>query len=265
MSEETPNTPRRVLVAVDASPWGLSALEAAIQLAAALRASLQGVFVEDANLFRLAQLPAVRQIELPHAGAQPLETMRLERTLRAQAETVRRLLAETARRVRVEWSFSVLRGHMVRTTLALAGQADLLVLGCRNPAPRCAGGLDRPSRTGPSRSLLVIYDGSLSSRRAFETAADLAPTPTDQIVFCLVASREGTIADVAARANDDLRRAATAAAVRLVPWEGVARLLRLAQQQATQLLLIGFQNPLLDEDTIATLVHELDCPVALVA
>ena len=42
----------RVLVALDPSPFGLAALEAAIQWAAELQAELQGLFVEDVNLVR---------------------------------------------------------------------------------------------------------------------------------------------------------------------------------------------------------------------
>ena len=43
-------TIRRILVALDASPHSLAALEAASELADALKAELVGIFVEDVNL-----------------------------------------------------------------------------------------------------------------------------------------------------------------------------------------------------------------------
>ena len=59
MSEDTPQKPqmRRILVAVDASPHSLAALDAALRLAADLEAEIIGLFVEDINLLRLAGMP----------------------------------------------------------------------------------------------------------------------------------------------------------------------------------------------------------------
>ena len=47
-------TIRRILVALDASPHSQAALQAASELAAALKAELVGIFVEDVNLLHLA-------------------------------------------------------------------------------------------------------------------------------------------------------------------------------------------------------------------
>ena len=47
----------RILVALDASASGRAALAGAAALAAELQAELLGLFVEDANLLRLASLP----------------------------------------------------------------------------------------------------------------------------------------------------------------------------------------------------------------
>ncbi|MBK7177644.1 MAG: universal stress protein [Chloroflexi bacterium] len=61
---------QRILVALDASPHSLAALEAAIDLAERLDAELQGLFVEDINLLRLAQLPFARELRYPLPGSQ---------------------------------------------------------------------------------------------------------------------------------------------------------------------------------------------------
>ncbi len=50
-------TIRRILVALDASPHSQAALEAASDLADALKAELVGIFVEDVNLFERSLNP----------------------------------------------------------------------------------------------------------------------------------------------------------------------------------------------------------------
>ena len=42
----------RILVAIDTSPYGRSAMEAAAELAAEFQAELLGLFVEDVSLLR---------------------------------------------------------------------------------------------------------------------------------------------------------------------------------------------------------------------
>ena len=61
MSERGPSI-RRILVALDASPSSLVALEEAAKLAAVWDAELAGVFVEDSELLRMAQLPFMQTV-----------------------------------------------------------------------------------------------------------------------------------------------------------------------------------------------------------
>ena len=75
-------TTRRILVALDASQHSLAALEAASELAEALKAELVGIFVEDVNLLNLAGLPFVREVGYPSGAARPLDSPSMERALR---------------------------------------------------------------------------------------------------------------------------------------------------------------------------------------
>ena len=88
MSEAKPeSSSRRILVVLDASPFGLEALEAAAGLAARLRAELQGLFVEDVDLLRLAGLPFAR--ELAYSSSQRrLDVATMEHVLFGTAEAV---------------------------------------------------------------------------------------------------------------------------------------------------------------------------------
>ncbi|MDP6706774.1 MAG: universal stress protein, partial [Alphaproteobacteria bacterium] len=102
---------RRVLVALDAGPGSRESLRRAAELADEMGAELSALFVEDANLFRLAGLPAA-EIALGSGARRPFETRTLERELRARAAEARAELEEIARARQLAWSFQVWRGQM---------------------------------------------------------------------------------------------------------------------------------------------------------
>lgn len=154
----TERSPRTILLAIE-SNHDLPALEAATELAALLRATLHGVFVENTELLRLAQLPFAREISLLFNTAERLQSARLEREFRAQAEQVRRRLAQQALLRSIEWSFRVERGEGV-ATIAGSGAPDVAVFGRSHPQRRhSAGG-----------TVVAAYDGSPGSEHALELA-----------------------------------------------------------------------------------------------
>ena len=79
---DTARAVRRILVALDASAHSLAAVEAAARLAEKVDAELEGLFVEDVNLIRLARLELAREIDVLSARLRDLESQQLERQLR---------------------------------------------------------------------------------------------------------------------------------------------------------------------------------------
>ncbi len=175
---------RRILLALDSNE-DEAALSAAAALAEALRASLNGLFVEDSELLRLAGLPFIQEVTT--AVVRRLEQSQLERDLRVQAERLRRSIERFARERRLVWSFSVVRGALLTAAMSAAREADLYVLG-RHPLPYGAAGAPRPD--GP---LMVIYDGSVSAAHALEAAVALSRTGEGLLVV-LPADAEPTAA-----------------------------------------------------------------------
>lgn len=250
MSESQEAAVRRILVALDTSPHGSAALEAAVRLATELRAELHGLFVEDINLLRLAGLPFASEIDYSSGTSRPLDTASMEQALRTKAEGVRRAIAQTAQQTSLAWSFRISRGNLAQTMLAETLEADLLLIGREKASPPASSPTKAPY--GP---ILLIDEGSAASNRLFDTAARLAKPHADTIVALVTCDDETS----AARRDDVsspffVQRCS----------HTVEALLRAAQQWRPQLLLIDRSSPLVTESSISTLVTQLPCPLALV-
>jgi nucleotide-binding universal stress UspA family protein len=261
MSEASPQSvARRILVALDASPYGLAALEEAANLAAELRAELQGLFVEDVNLLRLACLPFVREITFSTAAPRQLDQLEMEQALRARADRIRQVLASRAHRASIEWSFEVTRGHVTRASLAAASEADVVFMGRESPT-RAPAFL----RSGPRRRpLVVLFDGSPSAYRVMDIAAQLARHQRNDLVVVIAASSLRQDQELRQDCGQWLNTQGLTAELDPSAVPDGATLCGVAGRRHARLLLINRDSPLLDEATIESLVNDLDCPLAMV-
>jgi nucleotide-binding universal stress UspA family protein len=271
---------RRILVALDASAPSRLALEAAVALASRLGAELEGLFVEEGDLLRVAALPSSRHLAL--AGGAPLDLGAIASGLEAVAERARSALAAAATSRRVRWSFRVARGRADVEVLQASEAADLLVLG--------RAGQGMPGRPGPGRTavaaatsgqkpvlvlgpaararpasreggpLLVAWDGSESAAVALALSVQLA-----------AGGPEAPRLLVAAPSREEAARLAAEAAVRCgrrLAWrwtggEAAADLLRSVPLEGV--LVVGAASRVAGGvEGRARLLRECPCPVLMV-
>ncbi|MEI8032005.1 MAG: universal stress protein [Chlorobiaceae bacterium] len=178
---------RHIAVALDCSAHSMASLTAAAELARLLQADLTGIFVEDINLLRMAELPFSHEIRIYAHEPEKMEPVQLLRSLRLQARAAEDALRKIAGEFMVEHSFRVSRGAVPAEVIAAALEADLLVLGRSGRSPTCRKGLGstarkalaeakkpllfmRPGFSTKEGPVLVLYDGSKGSRMALETA-----------------------------------------------------------------------------------------------
>ena len=122
----------RVVVTLDAASENQTAIDTAVRVAARTGMPLHGLFVEDQDLFRLADLPFARQVTIGR-GAEPLSAENIALQLRVEAERARHELVGAAKRHQVECTFEIVRGTS-ELRVAGASERDLVITGGSDPA-----------------------------------------------------------------------------------------------------------------------------------
>ncbi len=187
----TPEIPacQRILVAVDTSATSLLALELAADLAAALRTSLAGLYVEEQDLLHAAGLPCVREVRAQSGQVAPFTAIDLERHWRAQASNARTALTRAAQARQLTWSFEVVRGRAAQVMSEAARSARLTGLGSGARRPGRLGSVARAALGAADSSLLLVPP----QRRAGTRWVALLDTPGGaQAVLALASALAAT-------------------------------------------------------------------------
>lgn len=278
MTEPALVSRRRIVVALDASAQSRAALEAAARLAGILDAELSGIFVEDADLLRLAQLPFAREAVPGLPSRRVADAAAMERTLRNLAEQARAALEELPGRYGVSCDFRIARGHVLTELLAAASGADIVAIGVRGRLTQWRWRLGSTARgvlaeancsllmirTGESLGtpVVVLYDNTPGAERALHAADDLVRPGSGRLVI-VVSADVGSLASLQARAQQTLGPGVDAEFHSLDPSQlkGLEPLLRLT---GCGVLVLSHQSSLLGGDIGESVLAHLRCPVLAV-
>jgi len=280
-AEETGVRIHRILVALDSSSRSLEALQNAAELAARWKAELLGLFVEDADLLRLAAAASATRFLYPAASEEPLSGLHMERELKALAEGARRELARAAAHSHVSWSFRIVRGRLLAEILLAAAEADLLSLSLGGAGwpmgrrPQVGSTSQAVAGTQSSflrarrplqapEPVLVVYDGSKGAEAACRFAAQLAGTSGNRLTVLLptLSGRlegqgEAEVLGLLGEAHLQLR-------FRAIHSNDKSDLLRAVRSEQGRALVLSGQSPLLEEEMIEALMRETDKPLLIV-
>jgi hypothetical protein len=91
-----------------------AAVDAALRLAQAFQSEVESVFIEDRQLFDLAELPFAREIPLSGRGTRPMSRAALARDLQAHASALQRHVLSRAKAADVKAQARVVRDEPVR-------------------------------------------------------------------------------------------------------------------------------------------------------
>lgn len=263
---------RRIVVAIDASPGSMAALEAAAELAGMFEAELHGLFVEDVDLLRWSSLPFAREVGSTSGEYRRVESGELERQLRAQAARVRATLDATARRLGVHTSFRITRGAVPEELLLHLTGDDVLSLGVRGRAGRpghrlgstarrvIAAGRGRtlllPAGVRPRAPVAVVVDGTAASADALEIAGRLARRRARDVYLYCIAPTEQAARALFREAMTRFGNGATEAPFRHLEPRAVSRAGHLAHADGAHTLMLPSGTETISEEQLETIVAE---------
>ncbi len=272
-------TIHRISVALDCSPYSKTSLMAAAELAGLLQAELHGVFVEDINLLRMAELPFSHEIHLRTARSEPLDTIKMERLLQLQAKKAHELFKQAAMRFGVPHTFRILRGLVPSEVLAATLESDLLAMGRSGRTPVCRRGLGSTARKAIEEAktnllltradfrrdspLLVLFDGSPGAKHALEAALDLASKESTLHVF-LVGKGNRNNALLQHEAEKVIGESAVKKEFHTIPWTDSDMLVRCINMTECGLLILSNSNEAFGAETVYRLIDTTEYPVLLV-
>jgi hypothetical protein len=177
--------PRRVTVVLHDRPQSQGLLELGVDIARQLEAELEGVFVEDAALFRLTGLPFLREVKRDSFTEERLDPQRLLQEWRAMAKLSREALESTATRAGLNWSFRVWRGEFDSDLQQLALESQMLLLGRLTTPPRRLSETRGGARTRPLK-LGVILDNDAAADQLLQAVGELSLKPEIQLILFLL-------------------------------------------------------------------------------
>ncbi|MEE8285386.1 MAG: hypothetical protein V3R72_01685 [Gammaproteobacteria bacterium] len=270
------DTTTPIVVAINAARRCRETLELATALAASVGADLEVVFVEDANLLRLADLPVTREIDRISGMTRELDSRRMLRALHCEARQLRRELARIGRASLVRSTLRVVRGHYLTEALAVSASVDVtFVHSARRPLPgehlprapvrdiAVGAAHGRARRAAGRKPLWTLFDGSPASGRALAVAAKLARTLACHLVVVLPVGG----VDEIERRKREVQIAADKVAVQylVVADKRFSQLGKAPGPGAGSLLVLARQSPDLEDSGARSYLESLTVPVVLVA
>lgn len=253
----------RIIVALNACRRDLGGLELAANLAARKGCELEALFVEEVNLINVADLPFTKEVARSSGTERAFDQPRIERAQRASLSQIQQAIDRFNDELQVRASLKVVRGHFVRTALAIEDDVEVLVLSRRGEARAgksgTAAGFPGTHALGPA-PIWAIVDGTEESLLALEAAVEVAAAEPARLIVAVPGNRANLIDKVRSR----LAAAAgpNSSSTRIITVEpfDASTLLRQIRQSGCRLLFVKRA----DGELLEQVADAAECPVVLV-
>lgn len=253
--------PEEVRILLDNQRSQLESLTAAAALARMMNVRLQGLYIEEENLLRAADLNLSREISLWSAQERHMTGESIERMLRANARHKQKELEQVARKEKVEYSFQIIRGGRVRWIQESVNTSGVLFIGGKDMAPRRYQHLKYCSYR--KDLLQVVFSGSPASERALKTAVQIAELDKRPLLILTTVGESADELILREQINILLeKRLKTTISIETRSKEDVLSSLR--KRQVHMLIIPSDIDWAQDEKQLEKLLQQVHCPVILV-
>lgn len=252
----------RITVALKDSVVEADVLGSVARLAREISAELSGLFLQDIDLLRVAELPLAIEISRVTSAPRRVEVDELGRQLASQAAAAERIVARAAQEAGVTWSFSIARGALTTLLAKAAGESDYTLVPAVRRAPW--GYLEisgMPARRRPSL-VAVVVDRSAAARRALDIARRLAAAEQRPLSVILTSASER--AGERLRAETEAALAPQPARFSLLVGVSTSRVAQVVREQGTGLLVVPARGIAVVTDPALALRGDLGCAALLV-
>jgi hypothetical protein len=245
---------RRIMLALDAMHCEAALIEAAVLIAAKLEAELDALFVEDSDVYAVADLPITHEISLGSARERAITGPHVEQALRCLSREAEQRFSAVTRRSRVKGQFQVTRARRGEALSEASVRVELLLM---QPRERTIMRV-RIQETRPPR-VFVLCGATAASRRALEFAARLARQ--DHHVLEVIAGGEVEAAQLAEIEKTGLRVNLHA---HPAGTDSLEMLREVENRLGNMLLIAGDLTPAKDRRAVLEELSHLRCQVLLV-
>lgn len=268
----------RILVALDPSAHSRAALAAGAALADCFRAELLALFVEDANIRRLSELPFVQEVGFYTGTCRRVQVGELSRQLRVQAGTMRREFRVVTHHIETRCTFRKIRGRVAREVLAAAAEADVVILGkgawSAVDTGRLAPDVREILREVPASTLIlqaktqvvppmrVVYTGTPLAVKALRIGARLADD--GELAVFVVADDSDVASRLRQEVTHELEGRQLKASFETLTEATVSRLAYLVAHEEAGTLVLPADAHAMEDEAVLQFLDETEAPFLLV-
>lgn len=269
----------RILVALDASAVNRSVLQAATTLATNLNATLNALFIEDINLFRLAELPFAREIVYGSTTGREMNLADMERSVHTQANRLRKLVETMAQQSQINIVFDVQRGDIASAICDASKQTDLLIIGKNTQLFKQSVKIGTVAQTILSsaqcnlmvlqhgalieRPVVVFYDGSVTSQDTVLLASRLARQDHNALIVLFPATDDNHYQQLYKQLTKKLSNTTLQLLPVRLTTNTATQVLQVIKQFNGRIFLLKTDNSFLTIDQTQELIKQADFPIIL--
>ena len=262
MSKELNTRNIAVQILLDNQKNQLESLLSAALLAKKLKAQLQGLFIEEENLLRAADLLLSREISRCSAQERQITGESVHRILRANARHQQKEFERVATEKKIDCSFQVIRGDTANWIKENVNQSEILFIGGYDLKPKPFQSYKYCREVTPP--LIALFDGSIASERALKIAVQIAKKNNSKSLLILLLVDDSFTKELLKNQLNTIFQKHSGIAISVEAISKKYLTSRLRRQAINMLISPSGIEWTQDEEYFRKLMQQVHCPMVLV-